>query len=299
MYRAGFVAIVGRPNVGKSTLMNALLGQKVAITSPRVQTTRFRIRGVLSLPGRGQIVFLDTPGVTKAKDKLGEFLTSEAQQALTDADCFLFVADGSEEAGKGDHWLAEQVKATGKFVMVVINKVDVVKDKAKRDTIKASYLALFEGYPQWDYLTVSATTGKRLGELPKLLVRHLPPGQAIYDEDTLTDMHLRDIAQEMIREKAMRFTEEELPHSIAAVIERFDESDPACIRITATLYVDQKSQKGMVIGKQGQMIKRIGQAARQDIETLVDTPVFLDLNVKVKENWRKDPAFLERLGLSP
>ncbi len=298
MFRAGFVAIVGRPNVGKSTLMNALLGQKVAITSPRVQTTRHRIRGILTIPERGQIVFLDTPGFSKPLDKLGEFLTGEAHHALAEADLMVFVVDGSHEAGKGDEWLSEQIKATQKYVMLVINKIDQVPDKAERDRLKETYLRLFEGHPSFDYLTVSALTGKRLKELPKLLIKKLPAGEAIYNEDDLTDQRMRDIAQEIIREKAMHFTEEELPHSIAVLIDKFDESDPALIRIHATVYVDQKSQKGMVIGKGGQMIKKIGQAARKDIEEMVECQIFLDLNVKVKENWRKDSQFLKLIGLS-
>ncbi len=298
MYRAGFVGILGRPNVGKSTLLNAILGQKIAITSPRVQTTRHRIRGVLSLPERGQIVFLDTPGFSKPLDKLGEFLTAEAKHALEDADIFLFVVDGSLMAGKGDQWLAEQLKASGKYILFIINKIDQVKDPVERQRLKESYLKLFEGYQAYDYLTVSALTGKRLQEIPKILLKHLPQGAPIYAEDELTDQRIRDIAQEMIREQAMRLTLEELPHSIAVLINTFDESDPNCIRIDATVYVEQDSQKGIVIGKQGQMIKKIGQAARKDIEILTESKVYLELNVKVKKNWRKDAQFLKLLGLS-
>jgi GTPase len=298
MHRAGFIAIVGRPNVGKSTLLNALLGQKVAITSPRVQTTRHRIRGVLTLEGRGQIVFLDTPGISKPMDKLGEFLSHEAEQALNDADSFLLVVDGSLPMGKGDQWLAEQLKATGKFIFLLINKIDRVKEKEHREKLRNTYLTLFEEYPTWDYLTVSAITGKRLQDLPRLLLKRLPEAPPIYAEDDLTDQRIRDIAQEMIREKAMLLTEDELPHGIAVFIEKYDESDPDCTRIYAIVYVDQKSQKGMVIGKNGQMIKQIGQAARKDIEELVENKVFLDLQVKVKENWRRDLQFLKLLGLS-
>lgn len=297
-YRAGFVAIVGRPNVGKSTLMNALLGQKVAITSNRVQTTRTRIRGVLTMPGKGQIVFLDTPGFSKPLDKLGEFLTQEARFALEEAEVFLFVVDGSGMAGKGDQWLAEQLRATGRFVLLIVNKVDQVAEVERRKVIRQSYQALFEGYELWDDLTVSAKTGKRLSELPKKLLRRLPHGPAIYDEEQVTDQRMRDIAEEMIREKAMRFTADELPHSIAIRIEKYDESDPECTRITAVLYVEHTSQKGMLIGKGGQMIKKIGEAARKEIEEMADSKIFLDLTVKVKENWRKDPQFLREMGLS-
>ncbi len=297
MFRSGFVAIVGRPNVGKSTLMNALLGQKVAITSPRVQTTRFRIRGILTVPEKGQVVFLDTPGFSKPMDKLGEYLTAEAQQALEEAEAFMLVVDGSQPAGSGDAWLSEQLKATGKYCLLLINKIDLIKDDEHRQKLKESYLHLFSGYDAFNFLTVSALTGKRLKEIPKLILKHLPESPAIYDEDDLTDQRMRDIAQEIIREKAMQFTEDELPHSIAVFIDKYDEADPACTRIYATVFVDQKSQKGMVIGKSGQMIKKIGQAARQDIETMLDGRVYLDLNVKVKENWRKDTQFLKSLGL--
>lgn len=297
MHRAGFVAIIGRPNVGKSTLMNALVGQKIAIASPRVQTTRSRIRGILTIPQRGQIVFLDTPGVLKPKDKLGEHLVSEAEKSLEEANAFLFVVDASMPPGPGDQWLAEHLIKTGKYLLFLINKIDQVKDPELRKKRREEYLRLLESYQNWDYLTISALTGKRLQEIPKLLIKHLPEAELIYSADELTDQHMRSIAQEMIREKAMQFTEEELPHSIAVLIDRFDESDPACIRIYATLFVDQKSQKGMVIGKQGQMIKKIGQAARKEIESMLEAPVYLDLNVKVKENWRKDSQFLRSLGL--
>lgn len=297
-YRAGFIAIVGRPNVGKSTLMNRLLGQKVAITSSRVQTTRQRIRGILTLPKRGQLVFLDTPGFSKPLDELGEYLTTEAKQALEDADALVMVADATLPAGPGERWLAEQVQATGKFVLLVLNKIDRVPNETTRNAHVQSYLDLFEDKTRIGHLSVSALTGKRVNRLPALLLPHVPPGPPIYDEDDITDQRMRDIAQEMIREKAMRFTEEELPHSIAVMIDRFDESDAACTRIAATLYVDQTSQKGMVIGKGGQMIKKIGQAARKEIEEMVQNHVHLELNVKVKANWRKDPQFLKLLGLS-
>lgn len=296
-YRAGYVAIVGRPNVGKSTLMNQLIGQKVAITSSRVQTTRFRIRGVMTVEGRGQVVFLDTPGFSKPLDELGTFMTQEGHQALHEAQAVLMVVDGSAMCGSGDEWLAERVKETALPVVLVINKIDQVSDKVRRENIRLSYLKLFEGLQAFDYLTVSAKTGKRMAELPRKIFKCLPEGENIYDPELVTDMNLREIAQEMIREKLMRYTEDELPHSVAVVLEEFNESDPACTRITAVLYVDQKSQKGMIIGKGGQKIKQIGQAARQDIEAMVETQVFLDLTVKVKENWRKDPQFLKIIGV--
>jgi GTP-binding protein Era len=298
MYRSGFIAIIGRPNVGKSTLMNALLGQKIAVTSPRVQTTRTRIKGVLTVDGRGQIVFLDTPGFSKALDSMGECLTREAEQAMEEADGYLLVVDGSEPCGRGDVWLAERLKAAGKWTLIIVNKTDLIKDKAVRDANRDSYLRLFEGYPTWNFLTVSAKTGRRIQEVPKLLLKHLPQGEPIFDEDAVTDQRIRDIAQEIIREKLMRFTEDELPHSVAVLIELFDESNPACIKIEANFYVDKTSQKGMVIGKQGQMLKKIGEAARKDIEELVEGKVFLSLQVKVKPKWREDKPFLKLLGLS-
>lgn len=299
MFKSGFVGVVGRPNVGKSTLLNRLVGQKVAITSNVAQTTRHRIRGVVTVPNTGQIVLLDTPGFSKPLDHLGTYLTAEGQAALNESDAFLVVVNIAETPGKGDAWVLEQVKATGKFILLVMNKLDTVKNKrALLEKHKQQYLALLEGYDQYQHVVVSARTGKQCDGVTKALLRHLPEGPAYYDADALTDQRLREMTAELIREQVMRQTSEELPHSVAVVIDSFDESKPEKVVIHASLVVNQPSQKGMVIGKGGHQIKAIGQAARKGIEDLVGRSVFLDLTVTVKQNWRKDDNFLQSLGLA-
>jgi len=298
-FKSGFVALLGRPNVGKSTLLNRIVGQKIAIESPVAQTTRHRIKGVVTTE-KGQIVFLDTPGFSKAVDKLGEYLTQEAEAALSEADAFVMVVDGGQTPGKGDAWVAEQVRKTGKFVLLVVNKADVVKDAGKRPERLAAYKELFKDYPNWQAIWVSAKTGKNVESIADTVIRRLPEGPAYYPEDAATDQRLREIAAEMIREKVLLNTREEIPHSVAVGIETFDESDPGITRIKATLYVDQESQKGILIGGGGKMIKTIGTQARKDIETLLEgQKVHLELLVKLKKNWRKDDAFLKSLGLAP
>lgn len=299
MHRSGFVALLGRPNVGKSTLLNQLIGQKVAITSPVAQTTRHRIKGVVSNE-KGQIVFLDTPGFSKPLDKLGNYLTDESMAALSEADAFVMVVDVSQPPGRGDQWVAEQIRQTGKFVLLALNKMDTVKNKPKKlEEHRKLYGDLFKDYPQAKILTVSAKTGKHMSELIETVIRKLPEGPAYYPEDAVTDQRLREITAEIIREKVLLNTREEIPHSVAVGIETFDESDPKLVRIEAVLYVDQKSQQGILIGEGGQMIKNIGTQARHEIETLMETKVHLALLVKTRENWRRDPRFLKSLGLAP
>lgn len=299
MYRSGFAALLGRPNVGKSTLLNRLVGQKIAITSPVAQTTRHRIKGVVS-NDKGQIVFLDTPGFSKPLDKLGNYLTNEGMAALSEADCFMMVVDVSQPPGKGDEWVASQIRETGKFVLLVLNKSDILKNKpVKLLEHRKAYTELFKGYANAKALSVSAKTGKHMAELVETVIRKLPEGPAYYPDDAVTDQRLREITAEIIREKVLLNTREEIPHSVAVGIESFDESDPAIVRIEATLYVDQKSQKGILIGQAGSMIKEIGTQARFEIERLLEQKVHLGLNVKLKENWRKDTGFLKSLGLAP
>ncbi|MBY0404325.1 MAG: GTPase Era [Cyanobacteria bacterium] len=304
-FRSGFVAILGRPNVGKSTLLNCLVGQKIAIESPVAQTTRHRIKGVVTNE-KGQIIFLDTPGFSKPLDSLGNYLTQESLAALSEADLFLMVVDGSAQPGRGDQWIADQVKATGKFVLLVLNKSDCLKPKSpEQQRLSQAYERLFLEYPHLKIISLSAKTGKNVSDCVDLIIRKLPRGVAYYPKDAVTDQRLREISAEMIREKVLLLTEEEIPHSVAICIDVFEEAQTAgknqtpLTKIQATLFVDQKSQKGMLIGKGGQMIKNIGIAARQDLEELLETQVFLDLNVKVKENWRKDAQFLKSLGLAP
>lgn len=299
MFRSGFVALLGRPNVGKSTLLNRLVGQKIAITSPVAQTTRHRIKGVFTSE-KGQIVFLDTPGFSKPLDKLGNYLSDESRAALSEADVFVLVVDATQPPGKGDAWVCEQIRETGKFVLLVLNKVDALKNKpAKLQEHRALYAELLKDYLNSKMMGVSAKTGKNVNELVGLITRKLPEGPAYYPEDVVTDQRLREITAEIIREKVLLNTREEIPHSVAVGIETFDESDPALTRIEATLYVDQKSQKGILIGQGGSMIKTIGMQARTEIEEMLENKVHLALYVKIKENWRKDNAFLKSLGLAP
>lgn len=299
MFRSGFVALLGRPNVGKSTLLNRLVGQKIAITSPVAQTTRHRIKGVVTSE-KGQIVFLDTPGFSKPLDRLGNYLTDEGKAALSEADVFVLVVDASQPPGKGDAWVAEQIQASGKFMLLVLNKIDTLKNKPdKLQEHRKLYSNLLQNYPNSKVLSVSAKTGKSVQELVEMVIRKLPEGPAYYPEDAVTDQRLREITAEIIREKVLLNTREEIPHSVAVGIESFDESDPEIIRIEATLYVDQKSQKGILIGQGGSMIKTIGIEAREEIETMLENKVHLALYVKIKENWRKDIIFLKSLGLAP
>jgi GTP-binding protein Era len=299
MFRSGFVALLGRPNVGKSTLLNALVGQKIAITSPVPQTTRQRIKGVLTME-KGQIIFLDTPGFSKPLDKLGNYISDESLAALKEADCFVLVVDVSQPPGRGDLWVARQIRETGKFAILVLNKVDTLKNNnARLIEHRLLYANLFEGYPDSRLITVSAKTGRNLAELSEAVIRKLPEGPMYFPEDAVTDQRLREISAEIIREKVLLNTREEIPHSVAVGIESFDESQADLVRIEAVLYVDQKSQKGMVIGNQGAMIKTIGMEARAEIEELLEQKVHLALNVKVRENWRKDAGFLKSLGMAP
>lgn len=298
MYRSGFVALLGRPNVGKSTLLNQLIGQKIAIASPVAQTTRHRIKGVLTLE-KGQMIFLDTPGFSKPLDSLGHYLTDEGRAALKEADVFVLVVDASQPPGKGDQWVAAQILETGKPMILALNKLDLLKNNAVRlQENRSRYQALLSDVDGSRMLGLSARTGKNLSVLQETVLRLLPEGPRYYPDDAVTDQRMREIAAEIIREKVLLNTREEIPHSVAVGIERFDESDPALIRIDATLYVDQKSQKGIVIGQGGDMIKTIGTMARHEIETMVDGRVHLALNVKVRANWRKDAAFLKSLGLA-
>lgn len=299
MFRSGFVALLGRPNVGKSTLLNRVVGQKIAITSPVAQTTRHRIKGVVT-SDKGQVIFLDTPGFSKPLDKLGNYLTDEGKAALSEADLFILVVDASQIPGRGDAWVAEQIRATGKFFILVLNKIDTLKNKpAKLQEHRTLYSELLKDYPNSQMIGISAKTGKSTDDLMDMVIRKLPEGPAYYPEDAVTDQRMREITAEIIREKVLLNTQDEIPHSVAIGIESFDESDPEITRIEASLYVDQKSQKGMLIGKGGTMIKTIGMQAREEIEEMIEGKVHLGLQVKIKENWRKDPVFLKSLGLAP
>ena len=281
--KTGFAAIIGRPNVGKSTLLNRIIGQKIVIATDKPQTTRRRIKGIYSTE-KGQIVFIDTPGIYKPWDKFGEILFDEAKLSVPDADVILFVVDASEEAGKGDKWIVKNILNTDIPIIIVCNKVDTIKNAEKKEEIIASYKTLFEkNYP---LVKISAKTGRNIDTLIDNIYRKLPKGMPIYDEDDLTDESMRKIAAETIREKILLQTKDEIPHSIAVLIDQYKEEENID-KIYATIIVEHDSQKMILIGKNGQMIKKIGTDARIELEELADKKIFLDLNVKVMKNWRK------------
>lgn len=290
--KSGFVAIIGRPNVGKSTILNQILGQKIVITTDKAQTTRKRIKGIYTTE-KGQIVFIDTPGVHKPLNKLGEFLLDEAKIAVPDADLILFLVDGSEPAGKGDKWIAQNILQTDIPVLIVMNKVDKIKNMQKVEQNLLSYKVLFEkNYPM---VKVSAKTGRNIDTLIKNIYKYLPEGELLYPEDVVTEETMRDVAEEIVREKILLNTSDEIPHSVAVKIESYSESEDID-RIYATIYCETKSQKGILIGKNGSMLKTIGSEARIELEKIVEKKVFLGLEVKVEKDWRKKQSSLKEFG---
>ncbi len=289
-FKSGFVAVLGRPNVGKSTLLNTIVGQKIAIATDKAQTTRRRIKGIYTNE-EGQIVFIDTPGIHKPLDKLGEFLMDEAKCSIPDADLILFLVDVSEPAGAGDKWIVENLlKKTDIPIIIVLNKVDKLKDPIKKEQNLLTYKMLFD--TNLPTAKVSAQTGRNIDTLISTILRKLPEGQPIYDEDDLTDESMRSIAQEIIREKILKNTKDEIPHSVAVLIEQYEEKEDID-RIFATIHVEHESQKGIMIGKKGQMLKAIGSQARIELEKMLDKKVYLELKVKVSKDWRKKTPDLE------
>ena len=289
-FKSGFVAVLGRPNVGKSTLLNTIVGQKIAIATDKAQTTRRRIKGIYTNE-EGQIVFIDTPGIHKPLDKLGEFLMDEAKCSIPDADLILFLVDVSEPAGAGDKWIVENLlKKTNIPIIIILNKVDKLKDPIKKEQNLLTYKMLFD--TNLPTAKVSAQTGRNIDTLISTILRKLPEGQPIYDEDDLTDESMRSIAQEIIREKILKNTKDEIPHSVAVLIEKYEEKEDID-RIFATIHVEHESQKGIMIGKKGQMLKAIGSQARIELEKMLDKKVYLELKVKVSKDWRKKTPDLE------
>ena len=282
-YKFGYVAIIGRPNVGKSTILNRLIGQKIAIATNKAQTTRHRINGILTTD-EAQIVFVDTPGIHKPVDKLGECLVDEAKSAIPDVDLVLFVVDGATTAGRGDKWIVENVLKNYKGdMLIVVNKYDLIKDIAKREENLLTYKTLFE--KNYSCIKISAKTGRNFDTLIKNITRKLPVGEKVYDDDTITDETMRDIARELIREKILLYTHDEVPHSVAVVIDKYEEKDNLD-RISAQIIVEHDTQKGIIIGKNASMLKKIGTEARKEIELTADKKVYLDLQVKVVKDWR-------------
>ena len=291
-HRSGFVAVIGKPNVGKSTLMNAYLGQKVAIVSEKPQTTRWRIRGILTRPD-AQIIFVDTPGIHQPKHKLGEFMVETATRAIPDADVILFVVDVSEMPTAEDEQIARLIEKYGRApVILALNKADLLPP----ERVIPHTDAYFKLVRHEDWMLVSATRGDNRDKLLDMIIAHLPEGPRYYPEDQITDQSVRTIAAELIREQVLHFTHQEVPHAVAVVVEDFKERGPNLTYISATIYVEKDSQKGIIIGKEGRMLKRIGQAARREIEALLGTQVYLDLWVKVRKKWRRREEELRRLG---
>lgn len=292
-YKAGFVTLIGRPNVGKSTLMNHLIGQKIAITSNKPQTTRNRIQTVLTLDD-AQIVFLDTPGIHKSKNKLGDYMVNVAQNTLNDVDVILWLVEPTTYIGAGERHIIEQLKKTKTPVILVINKTDTVK--------KEEILTFIDAYRKeldfQEIVPVSALKGDNTDVLIQCILKYLPYGQPFYDEDTITDQPMRQIVAELIREKALRLLEDEIPHGIAVSIESMKYRKHIC-DIEATIVCERDSHKGIIIGKGGSMLKRIGSAARPEIEDLLEMQVNLQLWVKVKKDWRDSDFLMKNFGYNP
>ncbi|MBR5406548.1 MAG: GTPase Era [Lachnospiraceae bacterium] len=289
-FKSGYAAMIGRPNVGKSTLMNRLIGQKIAITSSKPQTTRNRIQTVYT-SDEGQIVFLDTPGIHKAKNKLGEYMIKSADGVLKDVDVVLWLVEASDHIGPMDRQIAARLKGLNVPVILVINKIDTVK----RDEL-LKIIDVHRGLCDFaEVVPVSALSGDNTDTLIEQIFKYLPYGMPFFDEDTITDQPERQITAELIREKALKCLDEEIPHGIAVTVERMDYK-PDIVHIDATIICEKDSHKGMIIGKQGQMLKKIGSAARYEIERLLDNRVNLKLWVKVKKDWRDSDVLLKNFG---
>lgn len=290
--KCGFVAIIGRPNVGKSTLLNQILEQKIVIATNKAQTTRKRIKGIYTVEDC-QIVFVDTPGIHKPLNKLGEFLLDEAKVSVPDADAVLFLVDASTPAGKGDKWIVENVLSKTQItVIMVLNKIDKASPKKIDENIK-SYLDLYPNSVMT--LRISAKTGKNKAKLVNAIKKYLPDGEMLYPEDVVTEENMRSIVEEIVREKILLNTTDEIPHSVAVRVDEYKE-DVDIDRIRASIYCETKSQKGILIGKGGSLLKLIGTQARQDLEKIVEKKVFLGLQVKIEKDWRKKDKFLKDFG---
>ena len=291
-YKSGFVTLIGRPNVGKSTLMNHLIGQKIAITSNKPQTTRNRIQTVLTTE-EGQIVFLDTPGIHKAKNKLGDYMVGVAKRTMEEVDVILWLVEPTDYIGAGEQAILDKLRTTNTPVILVINKTDTVK--------KEEILHFIDVYrKELDFaeiVPVSALKGQNTDELISCIFKYLPYGPAFYDEDTVTDETEREIAAEVIREKSLYVLQDEIPHGIAVTIEKMHERPgKKLVDIEATIYCERESHKGIVIGKQGSMLKRIGSDSRYELEKMLDMKVNLKLWVKVQKGWRDQESSLKKFG---
>ena len=292
-YRSGYVALIGRPNAGKSTLLNRVVGEKIAAVSNKPQTTRHRIQGVITRDD-GQIVLVDTPGVHKPGHLLNRRMMTAVHEALASVDLVLLMRDASVSTGNGDKFVLNLVKQSEKPALLILNKIDKIKEKS-------ALLPLIESYAnEYDWreiVPISALKGQAVDNLLTQIIKHLPAGEPIFDEDELTDQPLRLIVAEMVREKILETTGEEIPYVTAVVTEKFDESDPNLTKIYCAIFVERKSQKAIIIGKGGERIKEIGTKARHDIANLIGNKVYLELFVKVEEDWRNREITLNELGI--
>lgn len=293
--KSGYVSLIGRPNVGKSTLMNALIGQKIAITSDRPQTTRNKIETVYT-DERGQIIFMDTPGIHKARNRLGEYMDKVAEKAFDEADVICWLVEPVTYIGAGEERISELLRTANKGhrpVILVINKTDTLK---KREDIQDVISAYSRKGEFRDIVCVSAADGTNLDELTDTIFRCLPEGPMYFGEDTVTEIPVRTIAEELIREQALRFLSDEIPHGIAVVVNRFRERPDGLYDVDADIICERDSHKGIIIGREGNMLKKIGTAARAEIEAQIDAQVNLKLFVKVRKNWRDNENFMKAYG---
>lgn len=290
-HKSGFVAIVGRPNVGKSTLLNRIVGQKIAIMSDKAQTTRNKIQGVYTTPDT-QIVFIDTPGIHKPKHRLGDFMVETAYSALREVDVTLFMISADQKRGKGDDFIIERLKKSEVPVYLIVNKIDKVHPDALLETIQdySSQMEFAEVVP------ISATEGNNFETLMNVLEENMPEGPQYFPEDQITDHPEYFIVSELIREKVLLLTRDEVPHSVAVVVDSMKRNENDKVHVQATIIIERNSQKGIIIGKGGKMLKVIGTKARQDIERLLGDKVYLELWVKVQKDWRDKQTYLKDFG---
>ncbi|MBU5595164.1 GTPase Era [Amphibacillus sp. MSJ-3] len=290
-FKSGFITIIGRPNVGKSTFLNRIIGQKIAIMSDKAQTTRNTIQGVMT-DANSQIIFIDTPGIHKPKHKLGDFMVKIAENTLNEVDAILFMINAAEGYGRGDQFIIDRLESVDKPVYLVINKIDQINPDQLFDLI----VEYKDKYNFQEIIPISALEGNNVDHLLAVLKEQLPDGPQYYPDDQITDHPERFIISEFIREKVLQQTKEEVPHSIAVVIDKIEQKPNEKVEIHATIIVERKSQKGIIIGKQGSMLKKIGTQARRDIERLLGTKVYLDLWVKVQKDWRNREQYLHEFG---
>ncbi len=295
-FHSGFVCILGRPNAGKSTLLNALAGEKLAIISPRAQTTRNRIQGIINIPkqkGRasGQVVLIDTPGVHRPQSSLGRKMMTEVHQALEGCDLILLITDAAQRAGPGDQFMVDLIKKSGTPAFLLLNKIDLLREKEKLLPVIDEFRRRHEFK---EIIPISALEHDGLDLLLEKVTEALPEGPRYFSEDQITDQPARFMVGEIIREQVLLETREEVPHATTVMVEQFEEGDKLT-RIAGTIYCEREGQKGILVGKGGQMLKKIGTAARREIERMLGTKVFLEVFVKVRPNWRESPGFVEEL----